>query len=571
MDNPGYFRTVRERWLLIFFTAVFGTATALVIASAITPTYLSSATMFLTVDSSSSLYERSQFSLQRIKSYPDLVKSPKLVRAVIADLGLPDEPADLTARLTATNPVNTVLLQVDAEAAQPDEAAAIANSAAAQLSQLVDQLENRGDPTDDDASSVQLNVTLFAQPVNSPTSPNTPVLAALGLLGGLAIGLVLALLLDQVRPVVRTHLDIRRNTGLPTLGYLPWSFTRQQGDLLPGRTSKVGHALREVTLNLRSLFGGKLPGLVVLNPVDRRSKASRARIGISRTLAEMVKTVILVEVEPDGGLASLTRIPLRAPGFSDVMDGASDAAAATVHVEHLQIDVMPFGSAPSPLLYEHEDRFVHLLGELVARSDVAVIQMTAAMGKLSSQLPAEPIRGAILLASFGHTSTMSLRREVARLRTMGVVPVGVVILNFPFTRSIPIIDDWRSEDVIHDADSNEQSSLELTKSEPSSGASARATGKLQPSVPRSPTTRRAPWKESDPPARSNPATTKKAAPAGRTKTPRVLPRPVSQITESGGLGDLQQEHAVPADTGSHTDAAASSIPGNGEQSETGSP
>src|SRR6478752_123620 len=134
MELSDYLKAFRERWLLILVCTLVGGGLAGLITQRIQPTYTGEATLFLKVDSKTgSLYERSQFGLQRVKSYPAVVQSPDVLLPVMAELKLGGTLEDLQARVSATNPTNTFFLKVQAEDSSADQAAAVANAVAKNL------------------------------------------------------------------------------------------------------------------------------------------------------------------------------------------------------------------------------------------------------------------------------------------------------------------------------------------------------------------------------------------------------------------------------------------------------
>ena len=99
-----YLATLRKRWvsiLLITTLAVVGAATATLLA---TPTYQAKGQVFVSVDtggSTSDLLQGSSFTQNRVKSYTDMVTSPRVLIPVIEHLGLLTTPDQLATSITA--------------------------------------------------------------------------------------------------------------------------------------------------------------------------------------------------------------------------------------------------------------------------------------------------------------------------------------------------------------------------------------------------------------------------------------------------------------------------------------
>jgi len=130
-----------------------------------------------------------------------------------------------------------------AKAADQSRAAIVAAAQARgpQVAQRVQQLQSRGEIIKADLSRVSSQLlqargvekltdtqrgerlTLIEPPVtpDRPTSPNRPALIAGGVLGGLGIGVGLALLLELVLRPIRSVGALTRVTGIPPLGVVP--------------------------------------------------------------------------------------------------------------------------------------------------------------------------------------------------------------------------------------------------------------------------------------------------------------------------------------------------------------
>jgi|GEM_PF-1116435 len=443
MEHAGYFSIFRERWLVILLSTIVGLAIAITAAENIEKTYQADATLFLQVDApSSGLNEQSQFSLSRIKSYVDLVASPDLLDGVVSNLGLDMTSAQLKKQLSAENPLSTVLLVVTAKADDPDLAASIANEAAAGLSRKVDQLENS---SPDSKYAIRLDVTLPAQAPAGPSSPNVPVIFGLGIVGGLAVGLIAAILIERMRPRVRTASDVRRVTGLPLIAQLP-------RNLLPSRASgprRVDNSLRTAASNLRAISRGHLPPVIALVPVGSRPGRPSTRLGLSRGLASTGRAVVLIESDVTAQKAARFPFADDRRGMSEALSGTVEVADALVTLESEQFRVFPAGSAAAmPTEFVTERNIGRVMASIAERVDVAVVQVDATSQPLPLEALAPVVRGAILVTSFSRTTARQLKRELSLLRILNVVPIGVIMTDVPALRQVSLLESWQAQDFV---------------------------------------------------------------------------------------------------------------------------
>ena len=146
MELSEYLLLFRRRLLLILFI-VFLAVDAAILVSWVSPkSYDARADLFVKAQSSSSSsYEDSQFTLQRVKNYPDLVRSPQVLAPVAEKLGNGVTASSLARRVSAENPKDTVYVRVTASAASGKEASTTANLVAESLADQIRMLENDED------------------------------------------------------------------------------------------------------------------------------------------------------------------------------------------------------------------------------------------------------------------------------------------------------------------------------------------------------------------------------------------------------------------------------------------
>ena len=145
-------------------------AIALVIAAAagltlLTPArYQSTAQLFVSTSSAGSpaeLAAGNTFTQNQVKTYADLVTTPRVLDPVISRLSLQTSATDLGRSVTATVPVDTVLINIAASSNNAEQAPALANAVAEQTAKTIPELETvsrtRGSP-------VKVSVVMNAGP-----------------------------------------------------------------------------------------------------------------------------------------------------------------------------------------------------------------------------------------------------------------------------------------------------------------------------------------------------------------------------------------------------------------------
>lgn len=440
MESSGYLHMLRRHIVLVIATALLGLVVAAGAARSITPTYHAQATLFLKVQSgSTSLYERSQFALQRVQSYPQLLESPALLQKVKEQVGLTLSTQQLAAMTNASNPANTVLVNVTADAPSGELAAAIANAAADQLASSVDALENAQAST---KNAVILAPQIRAQAPTAPSSPNIPVLLGLGVLAGLVLGYLLAILLETVRPTMRTPEHVRRVTGLPVVAQMPTAWIR--------RRHIAGSEVTDLAAdNLRAISRGALPPLVVLAPADSPSRHRLTRYMLARGLADSGRRVAVIETTADARLPKGLTLPPHAAGLSEVLAEKIEPAHAVIPHALDRLAVVPVGDVDrAPSQFETERRLPSALREIVRRYDTTVLEVSEIDRPVSLIALAPSTPGALLVVSRRWTSEKAARRLLAKLRVLAIVPIGVVMVDVPSYHTTDLLSTWTEGDFV---------------------------------------------------------------------------------------------------------------------------
>ncbi len=146
MDLARFVQVLRLYWWIVVASVIACVAIGALIVSLQSPRYTASTQLFVSTPSASgnlsSTYQGGLFSQQRVLSYSHVVSSPLVMRRVIARLNLPMSVKDLQREITATVPVDTVLIDVSVADRSPTRAAAIANAIGADFPGLVKSLED---------------------------------------------------------------------------------------------------------------------------------------------------------------------------------------------------------------------------------------------------------------------------------------------------------------------------------------------------------------------------------------------------------------------------------------------
>ncbi|KIC59494.1 YveK family protein [Microbacterium hominis] len=425
MEDVPYARILREGWLLVLIVALLGAGGAYGIAKLLPETYASTSTLMLQVDSKeASLFERNQFSLARIRSYPELVDSPEVIAGIRSDLHLSAadySDRDLRKMVSADNTTDTVLLVVRAEAPTAQLSAAIANAAAAHLSKLIQSTENSDA---DERYQVNLTVVLPAVEPLAPVSPQTLAIVGLGLIVGLAVGGIVAVYRTVTNRNVITISDVRRLVGIRVVGRIPRRRRWRRSD-----DEDESVAFDETVANLGVLGGSDLSSVLVLTASnDAIGQAERS--GLAAAFAAAGRTVTILETRATSDAAAETR------SLAEVLDG-EDVDAATGEAAGRQFaDPLPVAAAAL------QDALPALRSTLRAHVDVVVVVVDAASVAVVREL-VDDATGVVVAVRSGSTAASALSALITKLSFVDVHPLGVVLTGAARHASGVVTETWR--------------------------------------------------------------------------------------------------------------------------------
>ncbi len=199
MQSLSWYKGVPARWVLPVACTLVGALLGYLASMVVPSTYTGRSELFFTAQGGTSVTEfNDAASLVRsqMTSYAQLVTSQTVLERVAQDVGGGTTPKDLAKELKATVPVDTVVLQIEATAKTPAEAATLANAVATRVSEQATAVSPKASGG---ASVVRPSIVTRAVPDPERSWPNGSLFAGTGGFVGLLIGCVLAAVLPRRR------------------------------------------------------------------------------------------------------------------------------------------------------------------------------------------------------------------------------------------------------------------------------------------------------------------------------------------------------------------------------------
>ena len=435
MELRDYIRILRKSWVLIVMLTLVGTGSAAAFSLFQTPTFSASSKVFVSTQSGGTTTELAQgntFTVQRVKTYSDLVNTPIVLLPVIATLELGVTSDDVSQQITASAPLDTSIIEITVTDTDPVRAADIANAASASLTNVVQDIET---PEAADAiSPVKLTRAQEASVPSAPVSPNVPLNIALGLLVGLALGVGLAVLRETLDTRIRTERDVETVTDVAVLGGIVFDPKAQERPLIVhvDPRSPRAESFRTLRTNLQYLDVGRTDrSFVITSSIESEGKSTTGA-NLAIALADSGARVLLVDAD------------LRRPKIHDYMgiDGTVGLTDLLVGRAELTDIIQPWGKGklfvlpaghvpPNPSELLGSARMSHFIGEFNKTFDVVIFDAPPLLPVTDAAILAKNVGGAIIVVAAGRTHKNQLKGAISALDNVGAPISGLVLTMLP--------------------------------------------------------------------------------------------------------------------------------------------
>lgn len=288
-----------------------------------------------------------------------------------------------------------------------------------------------------------------ALPPSRPARPRRGLALALGLLGGLGLGVLAALARESLDKTVRTHSDIEVKAGLPFLGQIPLApMPKGQSVYAPVAAapwSQPAEAFRDLRTMVDLARTPKDDPFLLVTSTREQEGKSFVAANLAVSLSQLGGKVLVV----DGDLRRPTHHRYLGdpdqPGLSEFLAGrVGDPSRLPQRTEIPNLDVLPAGRAPesaSELLNARQ------LEELVrwarGRYDRVIVDCPPVFPVADVLLWGRHVRASILVSRCGRTPLPMIQLACDRLRAGNIDVLGGVLngarlrsLNDPYARNI---------------------------------------------------------------------------------------------------------------------------------------
>lgn len=428
MDFKELVRMARRRWKTIVAMFLLGVLSSALISLTTTPTYHSTARVFVSTDVSSSAeqFYAGAFTTARVKSYADLATSRQLMNRVIDRLDLQLTPGQVASRITATVVPDTVIIQLEVRDTDPQIAQKIAQAEAEELAKYLSEVDKPSSGGDSVAATVVDPAAYDAHPVAPRTAVNMAVAGLLGLL----LGIALAVARELLDNTISSADDVERILERPVLTTVAHDGDVPKHPLISDSSSSTSRleAFRRLRTNLQFLNPDSPPrSIVFTSPVPGEGKTSTAA-NVAIALAQAGQRVLLIDGDLRRPRAASVLGLERAVGFTTVLVGRAELTDAIQRHSASGIYFLASGPIPPNPTEVLQSNTARALFERAAEMfDVVIIDAPPLLPVSDAAIMTHYVDGAVLVVRHGKTTKDQLRQARQRLIQVDARLLGVTV------------------------------------------------------------------------------------------------------------------------------------------------
>jgi succinoglycan biosynthesis transport protein ExoP len=269
-------------------------------------------------------------------------------------------------------------------------------------------------------------------PADIPDGPSFPnkrlTLAAAGM-GGLFLGLLFAVLAEQLDAGFRSASQVERMTGMPVLSVLPDVRRGLPADAIIDKPlGAFTEAVRGVELGIRLSRVDRPPKVIVVTSSVPDEGKTTVAVSLARLAAASGKKVVLVDGDlRRPGVAATFRLS-KESGVIDVLSGGKPLSACMTKDPRSEARIVPAaGGAKNPADLLGSLAMEKLIHELAATHDLVIIDAAPILPVNDTRVLARVADTMLFVVRWEKTSRDAVLRAVRVLSEMNMPVAGIVL------------------------------------------------------------------------------------------------------------------------------------------------
>lgn len=431
MDLRQAVNAVRKGWWIVLVAMILGVAGAVGVTIKTTPQYASTVSFFVSTPTNegSSALSADQFATRRITSYVGLLTSDVVANRIASATSVDMTPAQIASAISGEADLNTVLLTATIKATTPERSLLLATGLADTFNAVVNEVDPIG------PDRIELKVISGPTVNPAPVSPRKTVNLAIGLLGGLVLGLVIALMRSVLDNTVRQVAALRSLTGVPVLGVIPANRQVRKNPVLPDAQGQSIHAeaIRQLRTNLQYVDIDKPVQVLVVTSAVAGEGKSALSANLAASFARAAgRSVVVIEAD------------LRRPQLSAYLDLEREVGLTSVLTGRVSLEdaLQPWGAhgltvlasgplPPNPAELVESTAMTTLLNRLRDMFDLVIIDTPPLLPVTDGAVLARKADGAVLVVRYGKTARNQVATAMRSMLSVDARVLGTVLTLVP--------------------------------------------------------------------------------------------------------------------------------------------
>lgn len=446
MELTDYWKIIRAHWLSIIAITIAGALLGLGWAVLQPRVYTSQASGVIstgvTEDVGMSMVG-DNLARSRAVTYVDLGSSRAVAELAAEKIGYTGDPAELISRTTVTNPLNTAMIKVSANAGTPGEARDLSEAWVVSLGEQINIVENK-QATGGQASVIGFQTLDAASTPSSPSSPNTRLAIAIGFLIGLVLAFGYAMLRSIFDRRVQSISQVQQATGIPVIGTVPFhpNFDKERrviqskgGNDRSSSSSEeyaIAESIRELRTNLQYMDIDNPPRVMVVTSAIPGEGKSTVVANLANAIAEGGQRVVVVDGDLRRPMVAKIFGILPGIGLTDVLVGQAELSEVlqpwgdTGRLLVLGAGKIP--PNPSELLGSNT---MHKVLEELSKHAIVLIDAPPLLPVTDAAILTARTDGAMIITYARRSTIDALNEAISNLERVKGRPLGVIINGVP--------------------------------------------------------------------------------------------------------------------------------------------
>lgn len=433
MTISDVLRAIKKHWIveIVLFCVVVGVVAGTTFAA--TPIYTASTEILTQYDSASSSESSTTTNQQQYANgsslaslYPDLVQSDEILQSVIDNLGLHTTPTALRSNVSAATNDSSPIVYIYATDSNPAQTVRIVKELVKQLKKQVSAMAG---------PDINVSFATIQAPVEPrvASSPNVQANLAIGIVAGLIIAMLGAVLREMFDKGVNDVSDVQTVVRDPVLASVPKAHTVSNGvpAVITKPRGRAAEEVRRLTTNISFVTPKDLKqqNVIIVTSTNPREGKTTVSVNMAAAFAEKGKSVLLIDADVRHPSVAKALGMNSGVGLVSLLAGEVSAKEAIQPYWKSYLQVLPAGEQKTPSgIILGSDAMRQLVDQAAERYDYVIVDTAPMTVANDAAVFAE--KGGVLLLVVGQgVAQKKALREVVKEFRMSKTAIRGVVLN----------------------------------------------------------------------------------------------------------------------------------------------